>query len=332
MNIEDIKSINRIVAHTGTEPCADGRLSALLALDALDMLDVDSFEVLFMNYNSDAHVALEPRPGTLFADFAPHPSRLQEWVDAGTWVFDHHPTQEATVNRFGERGVFRSGPGICGATITYDELWKPAAESLTGSEVQQLMWLRIIGDVKDIASIAGVYDTWQKGQDFRASQVQAAALTFYPWEKLVAVVRDQGWTALEDLVELVGGALVSQSETAARSQLAGANTQHVGNVKCLFAETASTETNLVSDFAPDDIDLTVGWNYRSYGDVQKLHVSLRSKNKPGQIHCGNLAKVHGGGGHAGSAGFSLVADIHASPYKQLWLAIFNALEAVKVTT
>jgi hypothetical protein len=37
----------------------------------------------------------------------------------------------------------------------------------------------------------------------------------------------------------------------------------------------------------------------------RAHISLRSREREGDIHCGDFAKVYGGGGHPGAAGFSV---------------------------
>ena len=44
------------------------------------------------------------------------------------------------------------------------------------------------------------------------------------------------------------------------------------------------------------------WCAGKDGDVT---VSVRSRERPGDIHCGEFAKLYGGGGHPGAAGFDI---------------------------
>jgi nanoRNase/pAp phosphatase (c-di-AMP/oligoRNAs hydrolase) len=52
----------------------------------------------------------------------------------------------------------------------------------------------------------------------------------------------------------------------------------------------------------DSYKMVAIWCTGKDGDVT---VSVRSRERPGDIHCGNFAKLYGGGGHPGAAGFDV---------------------------
>jgi hypothetical protein len=52
----------------------------------------------------------------------------------------------------------------------------------------------------------------------------------------------------------------------------------------------------------DSYKMVAIWCTGKDGDVT---VSVRSRERPGDIHCGNFARLYGGGGHAGAAGFDV---------------------------
>jgi hypothetical protein len=58
------------------------------------------------------------------------------------------------------------------------------------------------------------------------------------------------------------------------------------------------------------------WCTGKDGDVT---VSVRSRERPGDIHCGNFAKLYGGGGHPGAAGF----DISLEQLTKIFLPLPN---------
>jgi len=52
----------------------------------------------------------------------------------------------------------------------------------------------------------------------------------------------------------------------------------------------------------DAYNMVAIWCTGKDGDV---NVSVRSRERPGDIHCGEFAKLYGGGGHPGAAGFDI---------------------------
>jgi uncharacterized protein len=56
----------------------------------------------------------------------------------------------------------------------------------------------------------------------------------------------------------------------------------------------------------EDYKMLAFWCVEADG---RVHVSIRSRERRGDIHCGEFAKRHGGGGHPGSAGFYTTLDL-----------------------
>ena len=110
--LEVLKAVKTIVAH---EKCPDGIAAALILKDVLP-----EARVIFCQYSTPEHETLAAEPGMLFADFSPPKARVQEFVDKGAVVLDHHKTAKDIVAAFGDNGVFGdeiAEPGVSGAVL-----------------------------------------------------------------------------------------------------------------------------------------------------------------------------------------------------------------------
>lgn len=124
INAEKLQTIRTIVTH---ENCSDGLASAMILKSVLP-----GAQVVFLSYNSAAHKELSAIPGMIFCDFSPYVERVQEFIDAGAIVLDHHKYQKDVVEAFGPNGVFAdetSNPGVAGALLAYREVWLPLVKS-----------------------------------------------------------------------------------------------------------------------------------------------------------------------------------------------------------
>lgn len=121
--LEKLRQVTTIVTH---DTCPDGLASAMILLDVLPKA-----EVVFCQYSTPLHKSMIAKPGMLFADFSPDPARIQEFIDQGAIVLDHHKTAKDTVLACGELGVFadeKEDPGVSGAVLAFREVWLPLVQ------------------------------------------------------------------------------------------------------------------------------------------------------------------------------------------------------------
>lgn len=293
--IDSLLAVRTIVTHEG---CADGIASAIILRDALPNARVESVQ-----YNTPAHRDLRATPGMLFCDMTPLPARVQEFVDAGAIVLDHHKGAREIVDAFGERGVFAdeaAEPGVSGATLAFREVWLPLMRHASTDTAQRM---------HDFASLAGIRDTWQTGSPrWREARAQEAALRFWPPEMLIGVPLD----ALSARLEIADTLLVLDEQRDNQS-LAEAHRFQVGGVRVLAFD--GTHVNDIAERVRGDVDLVLGWRYLVEEGRQRIKVSVRTS---GDVSALAFAKANGGGGHEHSGGFKIDAPADASPYTLLY--------------
>lgn len=146
--IPGISDVKTIVAHAG---CADGITAAYLVKRAISR----GFnpEVKFVQYNTIEHDNLEATKGMLFVDMTPPRARVQEFVDVGAIVLDHHEGARDIVAAFGDRGIFGENSRLeSGAMLAY--LHVVASMGVHDSRLH------------DIAMMAAVRDTFKKDHQY----------------------------------------------------------------------------------------------------------------------------------------------------------------------
>src|ERR1051325_3448736 len=122
-----LRKIKTVISHGNN--CPDGVASAMIVADAYGYGDGDGPEILIIDHQSDEKAKLAAKPGMLFVDFSPPEERAQEFLAAGTLCLDHHK-KGSSVQAFVEAGLGVFGdedlnPGVCGATLAYEHVWKP---------------------------------------------------------------------------------------------------------------------------------------------------------------------------------------------------------------
>ena len=280
MNIKMFSEVKTIVTHAD---CADGIASALILKDALP-----DARVVFVQYNTQAHRDLVAEPGLLFSDMTPPAARVQEFVDAGAIVLDHHRGARELVEAFGERGIFadeRLDPGVSGALLAYAHVWAQVRRSPDP-------------DVQRFAVLAGVRDTWLRASPlWSAACAQGQALLFWPWQTLA----DRGLRAVVegDLLN-IGDVLIRKAVERDDKSIAEAHRFTVGGVRVVAFE--GLRTSDVADRLADDADLVLGWHYQVENTLRRMIVSCRSR---GTFSALAFAKANGGGGHEQAAGFTI---------------------------
>lgn len=249
----------------------------------------------------------------LFCDFSPHPDRYREFVDAGAFVLDHHKTVRSITEAFGDRGVFgdiTKTPGICGATIAYDKVWRIR---------RQLLSPREIAFGKRIAELTGIRDTWQTNSpDWRDACILTEAIRFYPEAFWMSAAEQPDLFAKEEWWDerlAVGQILVERTEQKVQDIIKTAYrfTTSQGTRVMLFS---ARETSDVAKAVHKDIDLVAGFNYAGIREGNGiLTFSVRSNST---FDCGDFCKRLGGGGHAKAAGFAVKFNPDESTQNPWW--------------
>jgi oligoribonuclease NrnB/cAMP/cGMP phosphodiesterase (DHH superfamily) len=290
--IEKLLSLKHIVVH---KKCPDGTAAALILKRCLGY----DKPVEFIQYDTEAHLTLAVQPDTVFADFSPHPERVSDFVKAETVVLDHHKTAQPVVAEFGELGVYGDetlDPGIAGATLAYREVYLPLMRHKGVAEVD-LENEPAVRAMKELATLAGIRDTWQT-QDprWREACEQAAALDFWPWEELGGILTKEAWEA-----KMGVGPIVFQKKLDAAKRF-GDNalrfTSERGTKVAVFQGVKMSSD--VAEYLDDQVDLIIGFDVFLVDDKPAMVFSTRSHTT---FNCGKFAKAHGGGGHTKAAGF-----------------------------
>lgn len=296
-----INNITTIVTHAN---CGDGIASAIILKYAYPLA-----EVVFLSYNTPEHAQLEAKPGMLFCDMTPPRERVQEFVDAGAWVLDHHKYAKDIVAAFGERGVFADEderPGVSGATLAYEA-------AIVGNEDALFLHREALYEIQELAAIR---DTWQREHPrWRDACALNQALKLYGLK-----ADENSWVWVECLFSRMdtGYALLAKHEAKIAERHEAAWTY--GSVLI------HQDVELTSDIAEFDQgtehphDIVAGFAYIA----ERLVVSMRSN----KINVGTIAHAHGGGGHKKAAGFSMpISD--RSPFVEILRALGHGADFAK---
>lgn len=287
--LDALKDVRKIIVH---DHCPDGIASALILQEVLP-----EAKLTFVQYSTPAHTLMSAEPGLLFCDFSPPAERVQEFVEAGAIVLDHHRTARPVVEAFGQRGVFgdeQTEPGVSGAVLAYREVWKPLMSDSP-----------MAAQVEDFAVLCGIRDTWQKHHPrWHESCVAAYALRFPPLLSFFGIGVSQFLTENWDKYRWAG-------EVRYLKALSDANKAVKGSYRYVTKAGTSIAmfqgTTLTSDAAEDSaaqVDLIVGFETMFEHDRPTYVYSLRSRRA---FDCAAFARAHGGGGHSKAAGFSMAA-------------------------
>lgn len=277
--------ITTIVTH---DNCPDGIASAMILRDVFPFA-----KVLWMQHGTKELAELPATPGMIFCDIVPPAARVDQFLEAGAYVLDHHKTARDVVLPFVAtgRGVFAdeaAEPGVCGAVLAFREVWEPGhgivgrASPLTQPTLDRTEFF---------VTLAGIRDTWQRNSPhWQDACAQAAVLLFRPkdeWrlENIIGWKERFGW--IGDLL------LAKQAESVARAiAVAHRFTTPRGTKVITFM--GSSVTSDASDVLGNAVDLVVGFTFKVDQGVQKMDLSTRS---PTTFDCAALAKHYGGGGH-----------------------------------
>jgi len=300
---KQLLNVKKLVTHAN---CPDGMASAMIIRDVLMELPVE-----FMNYNTDAHINQTIEPGIMFCDFSPHKDNVEELSKLDTIVLDHHKYAKDIVDEFGELGFFgdeKTEPGVCGAVLAYEHVWKPLKQLARSDEAK----------VAEFARLAGIRDTFVKDSpDFIKACKQAEVLGFFDWkywsQRRPCYLTSTEWGVAEMLWDKKQSKCKSLAEDAMRFALSGKQNNLTGAIL-----QAGKDTSDVAEIlrAEEGVSLVIGFTYTTIDDELCMLCSCRSDDK---IDVGTFAKFLGGGGHSKAAGFKLKVNINndPNPYKLL---------------
>ena len=292
---DKLLSAKTFVVH---ENCADGMAAAML----LHEMNRDA-EVVFCQYSTSQHKQLPATTGMVFADFSPPADRVEEFRQVGAVVLDHHHTQQAVVEAFGEDGVYSDEPGVCGATLVYRAFWQPLVH--TGA-IRNDVPLRDKFAAK-LATLAGVYDTWQTQSPlWEEAHTQAEVLRFLPPESLLEIPFTLLVERWDSHFLWLGGILRKKGRTHVSKVIDGGyrfTTQR--GTRGIILSSRGSVTNDAAEALGSEVDLVISafYAYDSLKDsYPKVVLSCRSKT---DYDVSKLCKFYGGGGHAKAAAVTL---------------------------
>lgn len=310
--LDKLRAVRHIVSHIN---CPDGVASAMILQNAL-RLSGAPLKTTFLQYDTPDHKALPAEEGMLFCDFSPPRDRLQEFVEAGAMVLDHHKSQKDIVAKFGELGVFadeKAEPGICGASLAFREVWEPLARLGYDDGVMPVsVGQETVETVRAFSRLAGVRDTWQtKDPSWRKACEQAEALTFWPAEELLGLPPDAWATKLE-----LGPILFERKLRGAEKCLEHGLVFETPKGRRVVVFEGLRQTSDAAEMSGDKFDLVIG-----IGLTAEEHrfpsIILSTRSRKG-FDCSAMcqALAPGGGGHMAAAGCRI--DLHTSdlqPYE-----------------
>ena len=281
INLDKIKSVNKIYVH---ENCSDGKASAMILNQCLP-----GREIIECSYNTKLHLEMPTEPGVLFCDFSPHKSRVDDFLNAGAIVLDHHKTTKEEVLRFQDAGLGAFGdeqtqPGVCGAVLAYNFIYENVNST---NDV-----------IKTFAELAGIRDTWVKESvHWQKACEQASALFFYDLKDLLNFQPNK-WEDIFTLGEILFKKQIDSASQALNNSYS-LTTKRGTQFNIFSGLTTTSDANDMSK-----ADIVVGFNYKIVNEKMNIIYSCRSH----KYDVGSLAKANGGGGHTLAAGFSIVLD------------------------
>lgn len=319
------KKWTTIVTHAN---CVDGYLSALVLLECYP-----EARVIFHQYGGADPALPEENEEMIFCDVSPPKHLAEAFFAAGAVLLDHHRSAVPVFEAKGARGAYSAMPGVSGAVLAF-EYGRAFPWRLADSRR---------GEVEDIASLVGIYDTWDvSSRRFEEATAAHAALdlvmrdTTYPLQgatRALAKILDDWRTVLLPM----GRMLVRQS--AARAAKAASRAilreTEIGNRKTsvgLLVDSLTTaELNLAARLVQAELVLSAkfGEPLADFMFEEDVHCSLRAGAIASEVDCGALAAVLGGGGHKGAAGFAIRRGGAARPvYYALGRLVEGVLDGV----
>lgn len=290
MDIEKLKKVKKVVVHAD---CHDGILSAMILQDAMAL---PKENIIFVEHSTPEYVNLPAEPGMLFCDCTPPKERIQEFIDVGALVLDHHKHSRDIVEAFGDNGVFadkEKEPEVSGAALAFREVWC----SGKNNQYSELGFF-----VKDLAQLIGIRDNWQQQSPKWQEACEAAAvLMFFPIENWVG--QETLWSIRRVWANYYKpfGKILFQKDKERAKAIANKRWIYRTTSGLVIAIVNSRFINDAADLLEDQCDVVMGFAYTKNepGEYPGMKISLRGF---GSFDCGKFAKHYGGGGHFSAGG------------------------------
>jgi len=326
MDISKLQKVTKIVVHAN---CPDGTASAIIIKDALRLKPE---QIVFVELSTFEHDNLPAEPGMLFCDCTPPHARVQEFVDVGALVLDHHKYSKDIVAAFGENGVFAdkaTQPEVSGARLAYLEVWRPISESRPRWSPESP--IAIFTD--RFSHLAGIRDNWQQNSpQWEEACEDAALLFFFPetyWMNVLLPTLAMDW--YKDYIPL--GKILVQKDKERAKAIADKRWTYRTSSGLVIAIVNSRFVSDAADLLEDQCGVLVGFSYMKNdpGCYPGLKLSLRSFGD--SFDCGKFSKYFGGSGHLNSAGCKLVTDeTTLNPFKLICDKVEEYLNCQETTT
>lgn len=316
---DQLRNIKTVISHGNN--CPDGVASAMVVADAYRALlgTAPLPEIRVVDHQSEEKANLEPAAGMLFVDISPSEEKAQAFIDVGTLVLDHHK-KGSSVQAFVRAGLGVFGdedrdPGVCGAVLAYEHVWKPLREggqpAPEGASfpTEALAIEPLI--VREFSRLSGIRDTWQtRSPDWLKACKMAEALRFWPLEKLLEL-KPLEWKPFIDLGQVLWD---RKTRTVTKvSERVFRWTSPRGTRVAIFQGVKLSSD--VAEAIGSSTDLIVAYDIAYENGEFKLICSTRSR---GAYDCGALALAYGGGGHTRAAGFNHPMDLDSpNPYQMV---------------
>lgn len=302
-----IQKIRKVVSHKN---CADGLMSAMIVKAALFAQVEDRIE--FVQYNTREHAKLKAEEGLLFVDMTPPPDRVQEFIDCGALILDHHKGQEDMLKLFGEDAVYADKPGVSGAVLASYLYRSIHEDGLYYSLSEDTLRMRYL------AQLVGIRDTWQRDSEFwdEANNLSAAlralpeklwldeVTPLLPFSKLTLGLVKMGHYFRNDHIQSVEESLTKCTRVYGKDYVADVlNSTHSPLISDI-AESRRSKPEL----SYSKLDVVIGYQCFSTEDGRyKMVCTMRSVADDFDVL--SIAKrFPGGGGHTKAGGFAREFD------------------------
>jgi hypothetical protein len=318
LNRDDLSKVRTVVVHAD---CPDGLGSAMLIHDVLR-----DAEIKFRTHHTAEYDELPAEPGMLFCDIVPPPERIQEFVDAGAIVLDHHKGVEDVVAKFGAHGVFadeKKDPGVSGARLAWSNIWLPLAEQAYTDANKAAGPARIrMEQVERFSRLLGIRDTWQNQSElWEESRMVSEVLSFLPTDYWLA---DHVPYVLDGEMKM-GETLVKRHDALVKRLAEKAFRFDCGTIKLALLPGSKL---VVSDAAEllrkENIDIIAGFTFycdkeqghdetcEVQGIIPHLAFSIRTGPAADAVA---FARLFGGNGHSRAAGCGFgIAPSTSNPF------------------
>lgn len=233
----------------------------------------------------------------VFCDIVPPDSRVQDFIDAGAVVLDHHREARVTVEAFGSKGVFADAEredhrGISGAVLSYEVIYR------------SLPWHARLLEVERLARLIGLADTWQRdSRDFEQALEFVAACRFFGLSRLTKLSPKQILAKLATWGPELRRDHLEHVQYACKEAIRMSTPK---GTRMVVVQGTSITSDLAELLRNDPFaDLVVGYHTRSE-DREDREIKLQFSTRAVTTYdCGALASAYGGGGHRPAAGFSV---------------------------